>query len=66
MHLSDYMALKKLSDEQVGRDLGVTRETATRYRNRAITPPPARIAQIEKWSDGAVRLEDWIASEAAE
>lgn len=65
MHLSDYMTLKKLSDEQVARDLGVSRETVTRYRSGAIKDlPGSRIAQIERWSDGAVRLADW--TEAAE
>lgn len=66
MHLAEYMTERRLSDEEVAAALGRSRVSVSRYR-RGLQRPDLELAQqIADWSSGAVPLESWLKSEAAE
>jgi hypothetical protein len=60
MHLSDFMALCVLSDEQVGKAIGRSRASVSRYRRRLVRPDWEAIEQIRRYSKGAVTADDWL------
>ena len=59
MHLADYMAVKKLSDEQVAVKIGRTRPTVSRIRRKLVRPDWDTIRRIEKFTAGAVTADDF-------
>ena len=71
MHLSDYMAEKNLSDDDVAAAINRVRVSVSRYRRRLVRPDWEAINSIETFTGGLVGPSDWkeIAeqpSEAAE
>lgn len=68
MHLSDYMASKELSDEDVAAALGCARESVSRYRRRLMRPSWEMTEKIHHFSGGVVTANDWLElqTEAAE
>lgn len=59
MHLSDYMAQKKLGDDEVAKALGCSRPTVSRIRRRLIRPSWETIEEIRKFTEGAVTAADF-------
>ena len=59
MHLSAYMELRNLRDEDVAAAIGVTRVSVSRYRRRLIRPSWRMIDKIERWSKRVVTSADW-------
>lgn len=59
MHLSDYMTAKKLRDEQVADELGVSRVTVSRIRRRKVRPDWPTIIKLKEWSRGAMTADDF-------
>jgi transcriptional regulator with XRE-family HTH domain len=66
MHLSDYMARKGLSDEQVAAAIGKNRVSVSRYRRRKIRPSWEAVERIREFTKNQVTAEDWLKREAAE
>ena len=60
MHLADYMAIKKLSDEQVAAKIGRTRPTVSRIRRKLVRPDWDTIRRIERFTEGAVTADDFV------
>ena len=61
MHLSDYMAEKKLSDEVVAAAIGRSRVSVSRYRRRLMRPDWDAVERINYFTAGAVTANDWLA-----
>ncbi len=59
MHLSDYMTLKSLTDDDVAAAIGRVRVSVSRYRRRLVRPDWAAIDAIETFTNGAVGPADW-------
>ncbi len=59
MHLSDYMANKGLSDEQVAEAIKRTRVTVSRIRRRKVRPDWGTIEALREWSGGVVTADDF-------
>jgi transcriptional regulator with XRE-family HTH domain len=66
MHLSDYMALKGLSDEKVAEGLGCSRATVSRIRRRKVRPDWTTIEKIKAFTDDQVTADDFVLKDAAE
>jgi transcriptional regulator with XRE-family HTH domain len=66
MHLSDYMAIKNLSDQQVAEEIRRTRATVSRIRRRKVRPDWETIEAMKVWSEGAITADDFQQKEAAE
>lgn len=66
MHLSDYMALKDLSDQQVAEGINRSRATVSRIRRRKVRPDWATIEELKVFTDGQVTADDFVQREAAE
>lgn len=66
MHLSDYMAENKLSDEQVAKAIRRSRVTVSRIRRRKVRPDWPTIETLREWSDGAINANDFEQLVAAE
>lgn len=66
MHLSDYMAEKQLSDEQVAEAIRRSRATVSRIRRRKVRPDWDTIETIREWSDGKITADDFVSLQAAE
>ena len=64
MHLSDYMAARGLSDEQVASELGCSRPTVSRIRRRLCRPDWSTLLALDKFSYGAVTANDFLHLEA--
>lgn len=60
MHLSEYMAERGLTDEQVAEAIGKNRVSVSRYRRGIERPSSATIEDIFKWSGGQVAPNDWF------
>jgi transcriptional regulator with XRE-family HTH domain len=60
MHLSDYMAARGLSDEQVAAELGCSRPTVSRIRRRLCRPDWPTLLALDKFSYGAVTANDFL------
>lgn len=59
MHLSAYMALLKLDDDEVAQAIGRSRATVSRIRRRKTRPDWQTIKAIREWSTGAVSADDF-------
>lgn len=59
MHLSAYMELRNLRDEDVAAAIGKTRVSVSRYRRKLIRPSWQTIDKIERWSKRVVTSSDW-------
>lgn len=60
MHLSDYMAEKNLSDEDVAKEIGRSRATVSRIRRRKVRPDWQTIENIKEFTKGAVSADDFL------
>lgn len=60
MRLSTYLAQKRLTVAEMARALNVPHATALHWCRGRRTPRPARIAQIQRWTDGQVTAADWL------
>lgn len=65
MKLKDYRALLKLTIEQAAEQLGTVKENVWRWENGKHIPRAEHMANIQKWSKGAVMATDFY-SEAAQ
>ena len=59
MHLSDYMAEKQLSDEQVAGAILRSRATVSRIRRRKVRPDWDTIQALREWSGGTITADDF-------
>jgi transcriptional regulator with XRE-family HTH domain len=59
MHLSDFMASRKLTDEDVAAGIGRSRVSVSRYRRRLVRPDWDAIETIKAFTGGAVLADDW-------
>jgi len=59
MHLSDFMARRDLSDEEVAAAVGRNRVSVSRWRRRLVRPDWEAIDKIKAFTDGAVAADDW-------
>lgn len=59
MHLSDYMAKKQLSDDQVALAIGRSRVTVSRIRRRKVRPDWSTINALAAFTDGLVTADDF-------
>ncbi len=66
MHLSDYMALKNLKDEQVAEAIRRSRATVSRIRRKKVRPDWETIEAIKDFSAGKVTADDFAEMEAAQ
>jgi transcriptional regulator with XRE-family HTH domain len=66
MHLSDYMAKNRLSDEEVASSIGRDRATVSRIRRKKIRPNWETIEKIRTFTGDAVTADDFVQMEAAE
>lgn len=68
MHLSEYMAVNKLTDEQVAEAIDRSRVSVSRYRRKIEQPSLETARRFHSWSSGKIAIEDWPARqhEAAE
>lgn len=65
MKLSEYMALKRMTDDGLADLLGRDRTTIARYRRGDVIPPLTIIARIEEATGRAVSFRDFIPEAAA-
>lgn len=66
MHLADYMTRKRLSDEDVAREIKRSRATVSRIRRRKVRPDWQTIEALKLFSGGKITANDFIVREAAE
>lgn len=66
MHLSEYMASKSLSDDQVADAIKRSRATVSRIRRRKVRPDWDTIEALREFSDGIVTADDFQQLEAAQ
>lgn len=59
MHLADYMAQKKLDDEDVAKAIGCSRPTVSRIRRKLVRPSWETIEGLRKFTRGAVTAGDF-------
>jgi transcriptional regulator with XRE-family HTH domain len=59
MHLSSFMAERKLTDDQVAEAIGRTRATVSRIRRRKVRPDWDTIQALREFSDGLVSADDF-------
>jgi transcriptional regulator with XRE-family HTH domain len=59
MHLSDFMAARELSDEQVAEAIRRSRVTVSRIRRRKVRPDWDTILALREFSDGQITAEDF-------
>jgi transcriptional regulator with XRE-family HTH domain len=64
MHLSDYMAAKNLSDEEVASAIRRSRPTVSRIRRKRVRPDWETLRRIEKFTGGRVTASDFTHIEA--
>jgi transcriptional regulator with XRE-family HTH domain len=60
MHLSDYMAARGLTDEQVAAQIGCSRVTVSRIRRYMVRPEWTTLLALDKFSLGAVTANDFL------
>ena len=60
MKLAQYMALAKVSDQQLAEKIGTSRVSVTRYRNMVSQPSGDTIKAIVAATDGAVTANDLL------
>ncbi len=66
MHLSDYMALRKLTDTEIADKLGINRTTIVKLRRRQSDPSMKLARRLQRLTRGAVTLADWPEVRGAE
>jgi hypothetical protein len=67
MKLIDWMRREKLDDEQVARMVGdCTGHAVKKWKYGERVPDATRILQIEKVTNGRVRLRDWSAAQESQ
>ena len=66
MHLSDYMAERNLSDEQVAAAINRNRVTVSRIRRRKVRPDWETIEALRQFSEGAITADDFASLVVAE
>lgn len=66
MHLADYMSRKRLSDEDVAKEIKRSRATVSRIRRRKVRPDWETIEALKTFSGGKITANDFIVREAAE
>ena len=66
MHLSEYMASKSLSDDQVAIAIKRSRATVSRIRRKKVRPDWDTIEALREFSDGIVTADDMLALLAGE
>lgn len=59
MHLSAYMDLHGLSDDQVAEAIRRSRPTVSRIRRQKTRPDWDTIEALKTWSDGAITADDF-------
>lgn len=59
MHLSDFMAERGLSDEEVAAAVGRNRVSVSRWRRRLVRPDWEAIERIKAFTDSTVTADDW-------
>jgi transcriptional regulator with XRE-family HTH domain len=59
MHLSNFMAERKLTDDQVAEAIGRTRATVSRIRRRKVRPDWDTIQALREFSEGLVSADDF-------
>lgn len=64
MHLSEFMAAKNLTDNEVAKAIRRTRPTVSRIRRKLVRPDWDTIREIEAFTDGAVTASDFTNIEA--
>jgi hypothetical protein len=66
MHLSEYMILHKLDDDDVAAAIQKTRVTVSRIRRRKVRPDWKTIEAIKAFTNGASTADDYVSLESAE
>ena len=66
MHLSDYMILKRLSDDEVAEGIKRSRPTVSRIRRRLVRPDWETIEKIKEFTNGESTADDYQNLEAAQ
>lgn len=64
MHLSDYMTIHQLSDDDVASALGLTRASVSRLRRRKMRPDWKTIDKIKEFTGGQVTADDFASLNA--
>ena len=59
VHLSDYMADRGLSDEEVAKGISRSRPTVSRIRRRLVRPDWETIEAIKTFTEGASSADDY-------
>jgi transcriptional regulator with XRE-family HTH domain len=59
VHLSDYMAERGLSDEEVGKAIDRDRVTVSRIRRRKVRPDWTTIEKLKTFSGGQITADDF-------
>ena len=59
VHLADYMADRRLSDEDVARGIERSRPTVSRIRRRLVRPDWETIEKIKEFTNGASTADDY-------
>lgn len=59
MHLSNYMRLNALKDEDVAIEVGRNRATVSRWRRNKLRPDWQSLDRIETFTGGKVTANDW-------
>ena len=59
MHLSAYMTLHKLDDDEVALAIGRSRATVSRIRRRKTRPDWQTIEALREWSFGQISADDF-------
>jgi transcriptional regulator with XRE-family HTH domain len=60
MHLSRYMALRKLDDDDVAVAIDVSRPTVSRIRRGMQRPDWPTLAKLKVWSNGKITADDFL------
>ncbi len=58
------MEWKGLTDEQVGKQIGVSRATVSRIRRRKVRPDWSTIEAMKEWSGGRITADDFLDNQA--
>lgn len=65
MHLSDYMAAKDLTDDEVAKGIERSRATVSRIRRRKVRPDWQTIENIKTFTRGACTADDFVVLDGA-
>jgi transcriptional regulator with XRE-family HTH domain len=66
MHLSDYMAQRNLTDDQVAEAINRNRVTVSRIRRRKVRPDWQTIESLRVFSNGAITADDFASLEVSQ